>query len=325
MAQRSLLLGILALAALAIPLATEAQQQRTVYRIGWLEPLEKKYVTEAFRQGLRELGYIEGQNIIIESRSARGQFERLPGLAAELVQLKVDVIAASSTPAALAAKNATTTIPIVAMVGDPVAAGLVTSLARPGGNVTGVSVIAPAMVAKQLQLLKEAVPHALRVAVLWESLNPALATPMLSEAERAARVLGLQLQLVGVQSPEEFEGAFATMTRGDAQAVLAVPSALFFHHRKRLADLSATHGLPAMHGFQAHAEAGDLMVYEAPFSHAVRRAATFVDKILKGAKPADLPVEQPMKFELTINLKTAKALGLTMPSSLLLRADRVIE
>jgi putative ABC transport system substrate-binding protein len=280
---------------------------------------------DAFRQGLRELGYVEGRNIVIETRSAEGKSERLPGLAAELVRLTVDVIVAASPPATEAAKQATSTIPIVfALSGDPVAAGLVASLARPGGNVTGLATISQDLVGKQLELLKEVAPKISRVAVLQNPSNSGHALSLPS-AEGAARTLGVQLQIQKAGNPAEIEAAFAAMTRQHAGGVLVLRDALFREQRTQIAALAAKRRLPAVYGLREQAEAGGLMAYGASAPYNFRRAATYVDKILKGAKPADLPVEQPTKLELVINLKTAKALGLTIPPSLLGRADHVVE
>ncbi len=311
------------------PLAADAQQPAKVARIGYLGSAGPgtpvSHLLDAFRQGLRELGYVEGRNIAIEYRGAEGRFGRLPDLAAELVRLRVDVILVGGTPAALAAKNATGTIPIVlAGVGDPVGTGLVASLARPGGNITGLSFQTPELSAKQLELLKEAIPELSRVAVLSNPGNAGTA-PMLRETELAARALGVQLRVMEVRSPDQFASAFARMRRERAGALLVLADPLFFLHRAQLAELAAKSRLPAMYGVTEHAQAGGLMAYSPNFANLFRRAATFVDRILKGAKPADLPVEQPTRFELVINLKTAKALGLTIPPSVLIRADQVIQ
>jgi putative ABC transport system substrate-binding protein len=281
---------------------------------------------DAFRQGLRELGWVEGQNIVIDYRFAEGRFDRLPDLAVELVQLKVDIIVAQPTPAAAAAKNATKTIPIVMIsVGDPVGLGLIASLARPGGNVTGSSYsVGLEITGKLLELLKETVPKARRVAILSNPANPA--HPLaIREVSVAARSLGVQLQLLEARGPNEFDGAFAAMAKERVGALLVVADGLFILHRARLADLAARSRLPAIYGYREHVEVGGLMSYGSSTRDLYRRSATFVDKILKGAKPADLPVEQPTKFELVINLQTAKALGLTIPPSLLGRADEVIQ
>ncbi len=324
------LIVALGLGFLAPPLAAVAQQPGKVYRIGVLvnvSPTTPEIVRlwEAFAEGMRERGYIEGQNFVIERRSTEGRVERSPSHAAELVSLKVDLIVAVGTPTALAAKQATSAIPIVMMyVVDPVEAGIVDSLARPGGNVTGVAFGAGLeIVGKYLELLKEAVPKVSRVAVLS---NPAssLNAAYLRETQAAARVLGVTLQFYEVRDPNEFEGAFTTMTKARAGALLVLPHPFTYVHAGQIADFAAKSRLPAVYPFRESVEAGGLMAYAANAPDMFRRAATYVDKILKGAKPADLPVEQPTKFELVINLKTAKALGLTIPQSLLGRADEVI-
>jgi putative ABC transport system substrate-binding protein len=275
---------------------------------------------------LRELGWVEGQNLVIDYRITEGRLDRLPDLAAELVQLKVDIIVAVPTPAVVAAKNATGTIPIVMIgVGDPVGLGLVASLAHPGGNVTGLSwSVGVEIWAKQLEVLKEIVPKVRRVAVLSNPGNPVHALAI-RDVKVAARSLGLQLQLLEVRGPDEFDGAFAAMTKERAGALLVISDTIFSAQRARLADLEAKNQLPSMHGLRQGAEAGGLVTYGPNFPDQFPRAATFVDKIFKGAKPGDLPIEQPTKFELVINLKTAKALGLTIPRPLLLRADEVIQ
>ena len=330
MRRAAALIVAFALAILAPPLAADAQPLAKVPRIGFLAAFsptpEVSHFIEAFRQGLRDLGYVEGRNIVIEYRWAHSSFERLPDLAAELVRLKVDIIVAVVTQASLAAKNATGTIPIVMVgVSDPVGSGLIASLGRPGGNITGTSGMAAELVGKQLELLKETVPKASRVAVLWNPANPVWQAQMLRETQVAARALGLRVQLLEARGPDELEGAFAAMTRERASALLVQVDVIFALHARRLADLAAKRRVPAMYGSREHVEAGGLMSYAPNIPDLFRRAATYVDKILKGAKPADLPVEQPTRFELIINLKTAKALGLTIPPSLLVRADQVIE
>ncbi|HEV2056382.1 MAG TPA: ABC transporter substrate-binding protein [Methylomirabilota bacterium] len=321
------LVALLAVFLLAVPLAAEAQAPAKVPRIGFLSarpPTDNPYFIESFRQGLRELGYVEGQNIAIEYRFAEGRPERLPALAAELVRLKVDVLVTAGPPAPEAAKQATGTIPIVfAVAADPVAVGLVASLARPGGNITGLASISPDLIGKQLELLKEVVPNISRVAVLQNPSNDSH-PHTLRQAEGAARGLGVQLHIVQVRTPPEIDAAFAAMRSQRAGGVLVLRDPLFLTQRTQIAALAAKSRLPAVYGFREEAEAGGLMAYGASVPLMYRRAATYVDKILKGAKPADLPVEQPTKFELVINLKTAKALGLTIPQSLLLRADEVI-
>jgi putative ABC transport system substrate-binding protein len=321
---------ILALGGLFGPIAAEAQQATKVPRIGYLtvDRAASPHLIEAFRQGLRDLGYVEGRNVEIEYRDAEGRPERLPGLAAELVALKVDVILAGSTPQALAAKQATRTLPIVfASAPDPVTSGLVTSLARPGGNVTGLSNIAPELVGKRLELLKQAVPGVSRVAVLWQPGGSGEHTgkDMLKEAEVAGRALGVRLQFVEARGPADFDRAFSDMTRAHASALTSLGGSMFFNARRRLVDLAAKNRLPAVYPQREFVDAGGLMAYGPDLADKFRRAATYVDRILKGARPADLPVEQPTKFELVINLKAAKALGLTIPPSLLARADHVVE
>ena len=313
---------------LAAPPAVGAQQASKIARIGYLATALATYphLPEAFRQGLRDLGYVEGRNVEIEYRDAEGKYERLPALAAELVRLKVDVIVAGPAPPAVAAKNATGKIPIVMIgVGDPVGLRLIASLARPGGNVTGSSfAVGLETIGKGLELLKETVPKVRRLAVLSNPANPAQALAI-RDVKVAAQSLGVQLQLLEARGPNEFDGAFTAMAKGRVEALLVLTDPMFALHRARLADLAAKNRLPSMHGFREYVEAGGLMSYGPSVSDIWRRAATYVDKILKGAKPADLPVEQPTKFELVINLKTAKALGLTIPPSLLQRADLVIE
>jgi len=317
----------IALAILVTPIAADAQQPGKIPRIGVLASIRSP-ATEGFERGLRELGYVEGKNILIEWRLVQGKFERLPEFAADLVRLKVDVIVAPATPYVLAARNATATIPIVfALVADPVAAGFVASLARPGGNITGLSNIGGELNAKRLELLKEAVPKVRQVGVLT---NPAGAgfplAEVLKELEVAARLLGVQLQVQYARAPSEIDGAFAAMSREGARAVIVVSgSPMFYAERTRLATLALKAGLPTMSEFPESVEAGGLMSYAANTPDLMRRSAHYVDKILKGAKPADLPVEQPTKFELVINLKTAKAIGLTIPQSVLLRADELIQ
>ena len=315
---------------LIAPLAADAQQAAKVARIGWLgdNPAGNPHLRQAFLQGLHDLGYVEGRNLVIEYRNAEGKFERSPALAAELVALKVDVIVAPGTPAALAAKQATRTLPIVLIaVGDPVTSGLVTSLARPGGNVTGSSTLDPDLVGKCLEQLQQAVPGVSRVAVLWEpgGLGKRTEQDMLKAAEVAARVLGVRLQFVEARGPADFDRAFSDMTRARAGALTVLASTRLFNERRRLVDLAAQNRLPAVYIAREFVDAGGLMAYAANRADMFRRAAIYVDKILKGAKPGDLPVEQPTKFELIINLKAAKALGLTIPPSVLLRADDVIE
>ncbi len=310
--------------------AAEAQQAAKVARIGFLAQslAAAPHSDEAFRQGLRDLGYVEGSNLVIEYRDAEGKFERLPALAAELVALKVDVIVAPNTVAALAAKQVTRALPIVfAVAADPVASGLVTSLARPGGNVTGLSILASELVGKCLELLAEAVPGVSRVVVLWTPgvLGERTDTDMLKGAEVTGRALGVRLQFVEARGPADVDRAFSDMSSARAGALTVLPSNVFVNERRRLVDLAAKNRLPAVYPWREFVDAGGLMAYGPNIADLYRRAATYVDKILKGRKPADLPVEQPTKFELVINRKAAKAIGLTIPPSVLARADQVIE
>jgi len=320
------LLMMLALGLLTATLAAHAQPVGKVARIGILTPAAEAStpVFDAFRQGLRELGYVEGKNITLEFRFAAGRAERLPALAAELVQLPVDVILTDTGAAAQAAKNATTTIPIVmGTSGDPVRTGLVTSLARPGGNVTGLTLHAPELSGKRLELLREAMPGVTRVAVLW---NPA-SSPQhhdLRVSEAAAQTLHLHLRPVEVSSPDEIEAAFATVTSAGADVLVTLADAMLWNQRRRIADLAAHNRLPTFFPEREFVEAGGLMAYGSNVPANFHRAAAYVDKILKGTKPADLPVEQPAKIELVINLKTAAMLGLTIPPTLLFRADEVL-
>jgi len=310
--------------------AASAQQAAKVPRIGFLSGnlASGPHMTDGFRQGMRDLGYVEGRNFVLEFRDAEGKLERLPALAADLVALKVDVIMVGGTLAALAAKQATTTIPIVfASAVDPVADGLVTSLARPGGNVTGLSALAPELAGKRLELLKQAVPGVGRVAVLWQpgGLGERTVNDIRREADLAARALGLQLQFFEARGPADFDRAFSDMANARASAITPLGGTMFLIERRRLVDLAAKNRLPAVYGLREYVDAGGLMSYGPNNVDLFRRAATYVDKILKGAKPGDLPVEQPTKFELVINLKTAKALGITIPQSVLGRADEVIQ
>jgi len=303
----------------------EAQQAKKLPRIGILSPgfPGPSPLLDAFRQGLRELGYVEGQNIAIEYRFAENKPEALPGLAAELVRLKLDVILAINTPAVQAAKNATKTIPIVfTWVSFP--ASFVASLARPGGNITGLTTLSEDLSGKRLELLKEALPGISRMAVLWHSGNPNT-IHQFREMERASLQLGIQLQPLEVRGPIELDSAFGAMTRDRAGALVVLPDGTFQNERRRIAALAAKGRLPTMYAWREAVDDGGLMAYGASVPDILRRAATYVDKILKGTKPADLPVEQPLKFELVINLKTAKQIGLTIPQSVLYRADKVIK
>jgi len=323
-------IGTIASGLLGAPLAAEAQQAARIARIGFLAGnlASGPHMTDGFRQGMRDLGYLEGRNFALEFRDAEGKLERLPALAADLVALKVDVIMVGGTLAALAAKQATKTIPIVfASAIDPVADGLVTSLARPGGNVTGLSALAPELVGKRMELLKQAVPGVSLVAFLQQpgGLGERTVNDIRREADVAARALGVRLQFFEAPGPDDFDRAFSDMTKARAGAMTLFGGAMFLIERRRLVDLAAKNRLPAVYGLREYVDAGGLMSYGPINVDLFRRAATYVDKILKGAKPGDLPVEQPTKFELVINLKTAKALGLTIPQLVLGRADEVIQ
>jgi ABC-type uncharacterized transport system substrate-binding protein len=306
------------------PVVAEGQPAGKVWRVGILGN-ENSAPWEAFRRGLRDLGYVGGRNLTMESRWSEGRTERLPALAIELVQLRVDVIVASGTQAVRAAKQATSAIPIVmAVSAHPDKIGLVESLARPGGNVTGLDNVGPDLKGKQLQLLKEVAPKVSRVAVLW---NPAnlVETFGFKEMVAAAVVIGVEIQSIDVRTPDDYLAAFATVTASRADALYAFGNPINFKNRQLIADFALKSRLPSIFEERLFVESGGLMSYAPSFTDLFRRAATYVDKILKGAKPADLPVEQPTKFELVINLKTAKALGLSIPPSLLQRADQVIE
>jgi ABC-type uncharacterized transport system substrate-binding protein len=323
------LVTIAALVLFSEPLAVEAQQPGKVYRVGILtnkasDPAEAR-LWQAFRSGLRERGWIEGENILIEFRGAEGNTARLPDLAADLVRLKVDLIVARSSMFVQPAKEATSSIPIVFVVhADPVRTGHVTSLARPGGNITGLANLMTDLGPKGLEFLSSAVPVAKRIAVLWNPDTPSH-TPALKAVEEGGRTLRVQLQAVGARTASELEGAFAAMARERAQAVLVLGSPIFFTERQRVAELAIRHRLPTMLDARDYVEAGGLMSYSPNYDDLYRRGAIYVDKILKGSKPADLPVEQATTFELVINLKTAKALRLTIPRSVLVRADHIIE
>jgi putative ABC transport system substrate-binding protein len=318
----------LILSLLTAPLTSSAQQAAKVPRLGLLIPGSSSAFApriEAFRHGLRDLGYVEGRNITIEYRFAEGQYDRLPELVAELIRLHVDIMVTDGEEAILAAQHATTTIPIVmAVSSDPVGIGFVASLARPGGNITGLSFMLTEVSGKRLELLQEAVPKLSHVAVLWNPTNPNSALGF-KETQTAAHALGLPLQPLEVRGPDEFDQAFAAMTREHADALVVLSNPLFFGHRRQLAELAVKHRLPAIFLFREYVEAGGLMAYGANLNAMYRRAAYYVDRILKGTKPADLPVEQPVKFELVINLKTAQALDLTIPPTLLFQADEVIK
>jgi putative ABC transport system substrate-binding protein len=312
----------------AWPRAARAQQPRQVYRIGFMgnstAALEANLVGP-FRDALRELGYEEGRNIAIEYRWAEGLYERFPALVAELIAQKVDVIVTAGTPATLAVKAATTSVPLVMVaVGDPVGTGIVASLGRPGGNITGLSSIAPELEGKRLELLRELIPNLSHVAVLSNPLNP-FHVAALKQAHVAAELLRMRVQSVEVRTSEEIEGALAAIVSERPGALLILADRIFLHNRKRLMDFAMQNRIPGVYAYRELVEAGGLMSFGPNYADMHRRAATYVDKILKGSKPADLPVEQPTKFELFINVKTAKALGLTIPPTLLARADEVIE
>ena len=329
------LISTLFLGLLAAPLPVEAQQAGKVYRVGQLSnsrgisrsgrEYRQRPRPKAYRQALRELGYVEGQNIVFEWRFSKRKRDRLPALADELVGLKVDVLFAHSLTAALATKNATRTIPIVFLSAvDPVAAGLVDSLARPGGNLTGLTHVAPELADKRLELLKETIPNLSRVAVLWEPGNRG-SEAMWKESQLAARGLGLQLHSMEVTSADQFESAFQVATKADSDGLVVTLSRVIHGNRRRIADFAIKNRLPAIYADSRFVRSGGLMSYAPDRSEQYRRAAAYVDKILKGARPADLPVQRPSKFDLVINLKTAKALGITVPPSILLRATKVIE
>ena len=317
----------LALGILVIPLAADAQPPKRV-RIGYLSgnpPSDTQDALEAFRKKLRDLGYVEGQNLVLESRYADGKYDRLPQLTADLVSLNVDIILTYGTPATLAAKNAVSTIPIVfAAVGDPIVAGIVATERRPGGNVTGVTTINPELSAKRLSLLNEAVPNVPRVAVLADPTFKPSAS-MVAETRAASQSLRLQVQLVEVRQPNELEAAFKAMTSAKAKALVVLPAPMLISERQRIADLAAKSRIPAIYHLKQFVGVGGLMSYGVSYGESFQQSAVLVDKILKGAKPADLPVEQPWRYELVINLKTAKALGLTIPQSMFIRADEVIQ
>jgi putative tryptophan/tyrosine transport system substrate-binding protein len=321
----TVLLATLVLSVLTVPLASHAQLSDKVFRIGRLTLASPSTDDpDGFRQGLRELGYVEGQNIVIEYRSAEGNVDRLGALATDLVRRHMDVIVATGSPAIHAAQQATSTIPIVMTTDtDAVAQGFVVSLARPGGNITGRAGFGAELHGKRLEFLKQVVPTASRIAALWNPANASLA-PYLRETQTAAQALGVELQVLEARTPNEFEGAFAAASGGRTEALIVMADAFLLDHRTRIVDLAQRHRLPGMYPRRSYVDIGGLMSYAADIPNQQRRAATYVDKILKGAKPADLPVEQPTKFELVINLKTAQTLGLTLPPHLLTLADQVI-
>jgi putative ABC transport system substrate-binding protein len=320
-------LVVLTFGLLAAPLAAEAQQAGRTVTIGYLgnsSPALESNVVEAFREGLRQLGYVEGRNLIIKFEWAEGRQERHPVLARELVRLKPDVILTAGTPGTLAAKQATQSIPIVAVAGDLVEAGLVSSLAKPGGNVTGLSVLTPELEGKRLELLKEAVPKLSRVAVLRNPANP-ITTIAWKAAQPTAGALGVKLQPVEARGANDLDRALARIKAGRPEGLVVMPDRFLLAYRASIVEFVVKNRLPGMFPFREFAQEGGLMAYAPDYPGMYRRAATYVDKILKGAKPADLPVEQPTRFELVVNLKTAKALGLTIPRSVLIRADHVIQ
>jgi putative ABC transport system substrate-binding protein len=321
-----LAVALCVLALLAAPVIAGAQQPGTIPRIGLLDYgslTVRAPLWEAFRQGLRELGYVEGHSVVFEARGADAKEERLPALAAELVQLKVDVLVTAADGAAQAATHATTIIPIVTATGDPFATGRVASLARPGGNVTGLTSLSRQLSEKRLELARELVPGASRLAILGS--ETVAGTPFIRETQAVAHAIGVRLHVVRVRSPAELDGAFSTIARGRPAALLVVPGPMLFGERHRLGELGVKHGLPTVYSLREHAEAGGLIAYGAKLTELFRRAAVYVDKILKGARPGDLPIEQPTRFELVVNLRTAKALKLTIPPAVLARADELIE
>lgn len=327
MDRRTFLCG-LTLGTLALPLAAEGQAGKKA-RIGvlMLPPRAGAGGTyiQAFREGLGELGYVEGQNLLLEIRWAEGKSDLLQGLAAELLTTRPDVLVTSGSEAILTLKRATAVVPIImATVMDPVALGITASLAQPGGNLTGLAILSPELTAKRLQLLKEVVPRLARVAVLWNPANPGNAL-MLREVETASQILGVRWQEVAVRGPDDLAGAFNAILGAQSNGILAIEDSMLVSHRSRIVESVARTRLPAMYAFRQFVDAGGLMSYGPDIPNSFRRAAAYVDKILKGAKPADLPVEQPTKFELVINMKTAKALGLTIPQSILTRADVIIQ
>jgi putative ABC transport system substrate-binding protein len=325
---RRVFLGATPLAILAAPLAAAAQQAGKVYRIAFLgasSPALESELVAAFRQGLRDLGYIEGRNIVIEYRWAEGRYDRYAAFVAEAVGLKVDVVVTEGTPAAIAAREGTSTTPIVmAVIGDPVAAGVVSSVARPGGNVTGSTSMSPEIDAKRLELLKELVPGASRVAVLWNPANPNNRA-RIPTMQAAAKSLRLTLELVSAGDSEQLEKGFGAIVAARSQALIMESDLALLSRRERIVDFATKRRLPGLYAYREFVEAGGLASYAPSYPAMFRRAATYVDKILKGAKPGDLPIEQPTTFELVINLKTAKALGLAIPQSVLGRADELIQ
>jgi putative ABC transport system substrate-binding protein len=325
---RRKLIVALGASALAAPLRSFAQQPAKVSRIGFLgnstAALEANLIGP-FREGLRDLGYVEGRNLLIDERWAEGNYERFPALVAELIALRVELIVTAGTPAVLAIKKATTSLPVVMVaVGDPVGTGIVASLGRPGGNITGLSSIAPELEGKRLELLREVSPKLSHVAVFWNPVN-AFHTSAMQQVRAASQAMHINVLPLPVAKVEELEGAFAAIVKARPQGLFILADRIFLHNRARMMDFAAKHHLPSVNAYRELVEAGGLMSFGPSYEDMHRRAATYVDKILKGAKPADLPVEQPTKFELAINMKTAKALGIKFPNSILVRADRVIE
>ena len=309
----------------AAPLNAEAQETAKVYRVGSLSPAGNPALEGVFLDAMRRLGYVEGKNLIVERRYADNQLERLPALAAELVSLKVDVILATGTVAPLAARKATTTIPVVIWsTGDPIGSGIAASLARPGGNTTGLTIDSPELAAKRLQLLKEIAPGLTRVAVIWNAANP-YAAVVFRETQQAARLLAIQVESIEVRNPIDFDSAFVAVIKARPSGLVVVEDPLTFSVATRIVNFALTNRLPAMYGMKEFVSAGGLIAYGPDYQDLLRRAATYVDKILKGANPGDLPIEQPTKFGLVINLRTATALSLTVPQSLLVRTDEVIQ
>jgi putative ABC transport system substrate-binding protein len=316
------------LLALATPLTTAAQPADRVYRIGFLgnstAALEANLITP-FRDGLRELGYVEGRSVVIEYRWAEGKYERFPALIGELLALKVDVIVTAGTPATLAVKKATTSVPLVMIaVGDPVGTGIVPSLSRPGGNITGLTSISTEMDAKRLELLREVVPGVSDIAVLWNAASPLQALAE-KQVQAAAPLLRMKILSLGVKTEQDIKDALAVMAKERPDALLVLADRLLLHHRAVIMEFAVKHRLPGVHAYRELVEAGGLMSFGPSYAEMHRRAAYFVDRILKGAKPGDLPVERPPTFELVVNLRTAKALGLTLPQSVLLRATEVLQ
>jgi putative ABC transport system substrate-binding protein len=326
MVSRRALLVSGALAGLAAPLAARAQPGK-VPRVGLLESgtlAPRAPLWDAFRQAMRELGYVEGRSVTFEVRSAEGQSERLRTLATELVELKVDVIVTGGSAAAQAASQATTTIPIVTASGNPFDLGLVPSLARPGGNLTGVATLSIELAAKRLELARQVVPGATRFAIMGDTGSPS-SSPGVRQTQEAAQALGVRLHAVTIGRPEELDAIVAKVARERAAALIVVPSPMFFGERRRLADLAVKHRLPTVFGASEYAEAGGLIAYGADLADTFRKAPAYVDKILKGARPGDLPIDQAMKLRLVVNLKTARAIGLAVPAAVLARADQVLE